>query len=1141
MYRVEGEVLYSASDLVNFLDCEHITTLDLLDLETPLPKSEDDDEARLVQAKGQLHEAAYLQHLKAKHVDLAEVDAGSDLVAGLRATQQAMQAGAEVIYQAALRDGNLIGHADFLRRVSRPSRLGGYSYEVIDTKLARSAKGKFIIQLAFYSELLAKVQGVAPSMMHIVLGDGTEQSFRVADYARYFDGLRARFLRRVEQGSGGAATYPDPCARCALCRWRELCEARRIDDDHLCQVAGISRLQAKRLQAAGVSTLTALAQLPPPAKLPRLAPETLAKLRLQAALQLKARQDGGRHLELVPATDDDGRARGFARLPRPDPGDLFFDMEGDPYEDGGLEYLFGFYHLEGGKGRHTAFWAHSREEEKRAFEAAIDFISDRLRKHPSAHVYHYAHYEPTALKRLMSLHATREADMDGLLRAEKFVDLYKVVRESLRISEPSYSLKDVERFYLKEERAGDVRSAGASIVQYERWKETGDSAILEEIARYNRDDVHSTWALREWLLKLRPSALPWARNGQGAGDEAARKSSATVTEFEMRLEIYRGKLLDGLPADRMQWGADEHLRELTFHLLAFHRRAAKPEWWGMFDRQDRPAEELMDDPECLGGLRRDPDNPPYKDGRSIVYTYLYPEQETKLKDDDDAVVTASLIPVSKLKFDIASKRVNFRVSGKSDPLPDRISLGPTKPVNATALEAAVWRFADSIIAGEDRYRAVVALLKRELPCLRDRWRGDAIVEEAAPLLPQAMDAALRLDRSYLFIQGPPGAGKTYTGAHVIVGLLKAGRRVGVTSNSHKAINNLLSKVVEVAAEQGLRFSGVKKSTANRPETFFEGSLIENETNNDEVVDSNALLLAGTAWLFADERLDEALDYLFVDEAGQVSLANLVAMGAAARNIVLLGDQMQLGQPIQGVHPGRSGESVLEYLLDGIATIPPERGIFLKTTWRMHADVCRFISDAVYDGRLEPEPANNVQRLLLTPDAHAALCATGVRFLPIEHDGCSQTSEEEAELARALYDSLLAQRYRDKRGIEHAMTLDNILVVAPYNAQVNLLKRVLPEGARVGTVDKFQGQEAEVVVVSMTTSSGDYLPRHVEFLYSKNRLNVAISRAKCLAIVIASPALLTIRCETPEQMALVNTLCWVAGMRVDVPCQTVDTQ
>ncbi len=327
-------------------------------------------------------------------------------------------------------------------------------------------------------------------------------------------------------------------------------------------------------------------------------------------------------------------------------------------------------------------------------------------------------------------------------------------------------------------------------------------------------------------------------------------------------------------------------------------------------------------------------------------------------------------------------------------------------------------------------------------------------------------------------------------------------------------------------QQGLAFTGVKKASNRNPDSDFDGQFIRNETSADGI-GADDQLVAGTAWLFTKEEFDQTFDYLFIDEAGQVSLANLVAMGTCARNVVLLGDPMQLGQPTQGVHPGHSGESGLEYLLDGRATVPPDRGIFLPTTWRMAPDVCRFISDAVYEGRLQPEEANENQKLVLNKKADPILIETGIRFLPLAHAGNSQKSPEEAGRIRALYDNLLLQHFIDKYGKKHRIGPADILVVAPYNMQVNLLRQTLPEGARVGTVDKFQGQEAPVVIVSMATSSEEYLPRDIGFLFSKNRLNVAISRAQCLAVVVASPDLLTVKCNTVEQMALVNLLCWVA--------------
>ena len=363
-------------------------------------------------------------------------------------------------------------------------------------------------------------------------------------------------------------------------------------------------------------------------------------------------------------------------------------------------------------------------------------------------------------------------------------------------------------------------------------------------------------------------------------------------------------------------------------------------------------------------------------------------------------------------------------------------------------------------------------------------------------------------------------------------LLARGHRVGVTSNSHKVIHNLLDGVEKRANARGLKFLGLYKASGMTPGSEFEGSQIETMTNTDDILENldsaEVQLFAGTAWLFSDPGFEAQLDYLFVDEASQVATANLVAMATSAKNIVLLGDQMQLGQPIQGVHPGETGLSALDFLLEGRATIPPDLGVFLATTWRMHPDVCRFISEAVYEGRLHPELKNAEQRLILKPNAHPALRPTGLVFVPALHDTCSQSSEEEAQIVLALFQSLLAQRYRDRDGVEHDMTLDNILIVAPFNMQVNLLRRTLPEGARVGTVDKFQGQEAEAVIVSMTTSNADTMPRHIEFLYSKNRLNVAISRARSLALLVASPALADIPCATVEQMGLVNLMCGVVS-------------
>jgi len=1136
MNNTSSGIVFSASDLVNFLECRHLTSLDRQHLDTPLPKTPADEQALLVRGKGAQHERTYLEALERTPTGVVKIPTeGLDLDARVHATLTAMRAGAPMIYQASFRADPFMGYVDFLRRVERPSRLGAYSYEVVDTKLARSPKSQFIIQLACYSDLLSLVQGVPPLRMHVVLGNNMEASFSFSEYRFYFARLKQRFLDQLATPSP-AQTYPVPCERCETCQWRELCESRRTQDDHLSLVANISQGQVQKLEAKGVTTLQALARLPEGTTIPKMSPAVLARLRHQASLQYRSRQNGKPLVELIPPDTSDGLAgkKGFARLPRPDPGDLYFDMEGDPLEEGGLEYLFGLYCVEEGTPQFKPFWGHDRQEERCAFESFIDFVMAHLQRHPQAHIYHYAPYEKTALCNLMLVHGTREAEVDHLLRTSKLVDLYAVVREGIRVSEPSYSLKYIEHFYL-EKRAGDVTSAGASIVYYERWKDTRDPALLKQIEDYNHDDVRSTFELHRWLLTLRPPDMPWADLAPPPAEEEPITTSR-IDQTEERLALYRQQLLDPLPKDRATWSARAYQDELVFHLLDAHRRAAKPQWWQVYKRQDMVPTERLEDLGCLAGLELDPVEPPRPEKRSIRYTYRYPEQEAKLKTGDSVRIVDPPMSVSDFTRDDDMRRVTFKVGASRTPPPAMLDVGLGGPIDDTKLREAVFRYADAYLArartGEaSDYPAIDSFLAREIPRLKGRKPGETIIPATADHQTKRqsiIDAVALLDGSYLFMQGPPGTGKTYTASHVIVEFLRQGKRIGVSSNSHKAIVNLLHAVERTTLERGVTFKGAKKQGAGDDSDRVNGQFVVDVESTKEILEGNYQLIAGTAWLFSEPALDRMLDYLFIDEAGQVSLANVVAVGVSARNLVLMGDQMQLGQPTQGKHPGQSGLSTLEYLLEGQSTVSPDRGIFLDMTWRMHPDICRFISDAVYDGRLEAHPYNVRRILALKPDAHPALKAAGIRYLPVDHQGRSQSSPEEAKVAHAIYASLLEQTYLDEQGATHRIEPNNILVVAPYNMQVALLKRTLPAGARVGTVDKFQGQEAEVVIISMATSSGEDLPRHIEFLYSRNRLNVAISRAKCLAILIANPALMSIPCRTPEQMALVNTLCRVAA-------------
>lgn len=1116
MRQVDGQKLFSASDLVNFLGCAHATTLDLRQLVEPVVLPSDDEQAVLLQEKGIQHEREYLARLRAEGRSVIEISDQGDLAQRVAATRDALRGGADVIYQGALHQPPWHGFSDFLLKAPGvASDLGDYAYDIADTKLARSAKPKHVLQLCVYGDLLKVEQGVAPPNLHVVLGSGLTATVRTADVRFYAEVGRRRF-------EGFASAPPpssaEPCGHCTFCRWSMACKAEWDASEHLSLVANITATQRDRLRSAGVASMRALAEYAGPAA--GVQAETLERLRAQARLQIARRDHGDATIELLPRA----AGRGFDRLPRPDPGDMFFDMEGDPLFEGGLEYLFGIVTHGAAEPGFTAFWAHDRAEEKAAFERTIDFMTARLAANPDAHIYHYAAYEETALKRLAMYHGTREAAVDDILRGRKLVDLFKVVREGLRVGEPRYSLKNLESFYLEAKRSGEVTTAGDSIVMYERWRRIADDRILEEIRQYNELDCRSILACRDWLLQHRPSDAAWFAGPAAEPEDPARAHARAEADAATARMI--ASLL-ACPSQDRGW------RELLALLLEFHRREAKPAWWAQFARVEMSEEELIDDAECIGGLRSDGE-PPRADKRSLVYGFSFPPQDFKMRIGDKPVRAGSREPAGEIvHLDETTRRIEIKLGPSRTPLGPSPGLIPEPPLADKVLREAVHRCAQAVVDGGTRYRALVDILKREPPRLAGVGHGAALIADGEDPLAATVRALVALDDSYLLIQGPPGAGKTYTASHAIVELLSQGKRVGVASNSHKAVNNLLKAIEQVAAERGVRFRGVKKSS-NEGQYLQGSGLIEDTLSNDTATAAHWNLVAGTAFLFARPELDQALDYLFVDEAGQVSLGNTVALGVSARNLILIGDQMQLAQPIQGDHPGDSGKSALEYLLEGLATVPPTRGIFLAKTRRMHPALCGFISQAVYDGRLTPDGGAENQTLLvdaaLDPDA---LAAAGLRFVETLHEGCAQKSAEEAARLSRTYGALLGAGWRDRHGRQRVIGPDDILVVSPYNMQVNLLADTLPAGARVGTVDKFQGQEAAVVLVSMATSSGEDLPRQIEFLYSRNRLNVAISRARCLAVIFASPRLLEIPCSTVDQMTLVNTLCWARAYAAGV--------
>ncbi len=1117
MQLVDGQLLLSASDLINFLECEHLTYLDReVALQRITREQARTDSSALVAEKGEQHEVAYLEQIRGSGTELVEVGRELALDEAGERTLQAMRSGADMIYQAAFRSGRWRGHADFLQRVPTPSELGDFSYEVLDTKLARRVKPYFLLQLCFYSELLAEAQRLVPERMHVVLGTHERESFRLRDFAAFYRALKRNYEAVLDNGLAG--TYPLPVEHCGFCRWSDVCDQRRTDDDHLSLVARLGRPQVARLEANGITTVAALAKADADDRPRGMGADTYERLRQQARLQVAQRADGELRSELLQRCP----GRGFALLPEPDAGDVFFDIEGDPFYEEGLEYLFGLTYLDGGEPRFKAFWGRDRQGEKAAFEALIDWLMARRQDHPGMHVYHYAHYEPTALKRLMGLHATREDEVDELLRGNALVDLYRVVEQALRISQPSYSLKKVEAFYRETARETEVTEGADSILMFEEWLDTGSERLLEAIERYNEDDCRSTYELREWLLAKRAEAIdefgdiPWRAGVGGEPSEEQRVVSAEIAALQERL-------LAGGPEEAGERDPDQQARWLLAQLLDYHRRDAKPAWWEYFSRLEKTDEELLDDAEALGGLELVNQRALPHPKQSTIYTLRFPPQEHRIAEGD-FVDPATHKAVSVVACDNERGLVEIQRGTKrsAEPLPR--ALIPGGPYDTTEQRRALRELGEFVAQhGPDAdgpYAAGLSVLRRTLPRTTAVPVGEPL-QTGSPTIDHIQALAGGLDQSHLFIQGPPGSGKTYRGALIVLDLISRGHRVGIAAPSHKAIHGLLEQVERLAGEIDVDLHALHKASTNAPDTEFESKhgVIDNSTDRGDFPGAAEPLLSGTAWLWAWEGMRDSVDYLLIDEAGQVSLADALAMATAARNLILLGDPLQLAQVSQGTHPEGAGASVLEHLLGGAATVPEERGVFLDKTRRMHPDVCEFISTAVYDDRLGWIPECADQGLV-----GDGLAGTGVRRMFVESHGRTRQSPEEADVIAEQIEALRGARYTLADGTQRELGPEDIMVVTPYNAQVRCLRERIPAAVRVGTVDRFQGQEDAVVFYSMATSSGDEIPRSSEFLFSRNRLNVAISRAKCLAVLVASPELLHIRCKTIEQMQLANALC-----------------
>jgi uncharacterized protein len=1134
MMKTGATLQLSASDLVGYLGCRHLTELDAMVAAGTLRRPKVwDPLLEVLWKRGELHERGYVESLRAAGFGVVEIEGVGITPTLVERTLAAMRAGAEVIVQGAFSHEVWSGRADVLRRVETPSELGKWSYQIIDTKLARETKGGTVLQLSLYSDLLSIAQSRSPEYMHVVTpGSGfAPETYRTAGFAAYYRRVK-RGLERLLADREAISTYPEPREHCEICQWRLTCEDRRRRDDHLCLVAGITKVQIAELRQHEVHTVADFARvpLPLPWKPKRGSSQSYERAREQARVQVAGRSTRRALYETLPTAADIG----LARLPAPSDGDIFFDLEADPFvgEDG-LEYLFGYLaSSEEGEPQYVGEWAFARGEEKRAFERFVDFVMARWAVHKDLHIYHYAPYEPSALKRLMGRYATREEEIDRMLRAELFVDLFAVVRQSIRASVESYTIKNLEVFY-GYERPTSLESARRALARLQGCLELNDTAGIGDDVRgvvrsYNREDCASALELRDWLEQVRAGLIK-----QGARIARPEQPSAEPTEeISERQRIVAelaGRLTTDVPADIAERTEAQHARWILAQTLDWHRREDKSTWWEFFRLADLSDDDLTDERAALcgltflkavGGSERAP-----------IHRYRFPPQETELRGGESLYSSggAKLGKVESIALDQRTIDIKKRLDTASF---HAEGVFAHDIVPSDALSSALLRIGEYVaehgIDGADRYRAACDLLLRRLP---DVGGAPLRLGRETPVA-AAVRIAPRLKSGVLPIQGPPGAGKTFTGSRMICALVGAGLKVGITANSHKVIRNLLDKVIEAAAHLDLELRCVQKVS----DKLDEAPHIRCVKSNEDVfgaLRAGCHVAAGTAWLWAPEEAFESVDVLFVDEAAQMSLANVLAVSQACRALVLLGDPQQLEQPVKGSHPQGTDVSALDHLLRGKATLEDQQGLFLEETWRLHPDICAFTSEVFYEGRLHARPGLESQTVRSRSRVHGS----GLCYLPVAHEGNQSSSPEEAAAISNLVSEILESEatWIDPYGCERPIRLEDILIIAPYNAQVFELQGLL-SGARIGTVDKFQGQEAPVVLYSMTSSSATDAPRGMEFLYSLNRLNVATSRARCVCVLVGSPAIFEAECKTPRQMQLANAFCRYLEMAERLPAE-----
>ena len=1142
--------IISPSVVTAWLACPHSLTLRLNGKGKPNSARHFGNFAQLIMDRGNQHEANCLESLQKEF-------SSEEILELIKPDKESFQqfydrvevpepSDYKVVYQAPLIFDGMRGIADFLVSVdSKGNPLP--TFMPVDAKLARNAaKPGHVLQLCFYADAIESRTGIRPEKVEIWLGkDGrtNPEVIYLRDVDAYWNRSKKK-LKAILEADVPPETEAVPCSHCTFCVYQETCETEWKRSDSLFYVAGATKQDREKLVSTGVNTRADLAIRTKPVD--KLSPKRLTKLQKQAAAQVKSRASLTddfvpsplTHVEIFPKPAEIIEPFGFELLPPADPGDIFLDYEGHPFWtiQEGLIFLFGYWSSDdnGKTWRFTAMWAHDKQDEQIAGEQLVKFITARQRQYPNMHVYHYNHTERSSLASLLVEQADTLDRFRELVEKNIFIDIYQIIRQGLIIGVESYGLKNIEKIagFSRQLPESAATKGADAVVEYEGYMNTEDPLSAEaqqhllNIALYNQGDVEATQAVRDWLLQLRATHYP-------------------KMPWPLPAVALQPKVIDPVVVQLLTspLGTPENL---LGHVCGFWDRENSAAFAALNVLLDTDPDDHLAHLRILADLEfvRFVDEPPKKKTEgsdeedaeesavSMVLSFETQEADSELQDGSGSVafrdalgdICYASLKVHRIDNEI---KIDWKYERDSSLAPRfLVKSDKYKEDKKRAALAAIASLAVST-AGLRSIPATEALLSRQKIDVVKKCSGKY---KKFPTDVHSLTEILKeMNGEVLPIQGPPGTGKTFTGAALIVNLFRTmpNIRIGLATFGHSACNNLVAAIKNAGLTQAELAKVLRSPPSNR--TGIAGIRISNPSPELKIPrpfwSKDYQIFAGVVSPFCEPEFAQPefqLDYLFIDEAGQMSLADAVAISRAAKNIILLGDPLQLPQVVQATHHEGSGRSVLEHFLGDREIVQPTEGVFLDTSYRMHPEICQYISERIYQGKLKPFAQCGKQNV----DGEY-----GLSIQLMNHSDRSSVSSEEVNKVTELVNHYLGKPWTDRTDdVPKQRTIEekDILIVAPYNLQrraiESKLKELGVEQIQVGTVDKFQGREAAIVIFSMAASSADDVPRGARFLFDRNRLNVAVSRAKCLAIIVCNEPLLDTVAKDIDQMKSISALC-----------------